>query len=90
MPASSYSGPVRILDMSSVLLGVGTATLEPAEDGGTWTGTLEVMTGSAVAGKALVVFIEIEGRRAMAQLVPTDNKGESAHSRVIGLGPSLF
>ena len=90
MPASSYSGPARILDPSGVLLSVGTATLETADDPGTWSGELEVMAGSGVAGKALVVVFEIDGRRGLAQLLPTNNQGVAAHSRVVGLGPWTF
>ena len=88
MPATPYSGPVRILDTNGFLLAVGTADLSEDEENHGWGGTLEVMAGTGVAGKALVVDLETEGRRGRAQLLPIDNKGVAAHSRVVGLGPS--
>ena len=88
MTASPYSGPVRILDTTGNLLAVGIASLEDDEANLSWRGTLELMAGTGVAGKALVVDLEIDGRRGRAQLLPVDNKGESAHSRVVGLGQS--
>ena len=90
MPAAQYSGPVRVLDTHGNLLAVGTAELEEDEDGHTWGGMLEVMAGTGVAGKALVVDIEADGRKGRAQLVPADNAGEAAHLRIIGLGPRPF
>jgi hypothetical protein len=88
MPANLYSGPVRILDINGFLLAMGTASLEEDLDHDTWGGTLEVMAGTGVAGKALVVDLELEGRKGRAQLLPVDNRGEAAHSRVVGLGQS--
>ena len=88
MPAIPYSGPVRILDTNGFLLAVGTADLNEDQEDQVWGGTLEVMAGTGVAGKALVVDLETDGRRGRAQLVPIDNKGDAAHSRVVGLGPS--
>jgi hypothetical protein len=85
---NTYSGPVRILDTTGNLLAVGTAELEEDPENHIWRGAIEVMAGGGVAGKALVVDLELEGRRGRAQLLPTDNKGDSAHSRVVGLGPS--
>ena len=90
MAANAYSGPVRILDTTGNLLAVGIATLEDDPESHTWQGTLEVMAGTGVAGKALIVDLETDGRRGRAQLLPIDNKGEAAHSRVVGLGPSAF
>ena len=90
MPANAYSGPVRILDTTGNLLAVGIANLEDDPESHTWQGTLEVMAGTGVAGKALVVDLETDGGRGRAQLLPIDNKGEAAHSRVVGLGPSAF
>lgn len=88
MPSNPYSGPVRILDINGFLLAIGSAHLEDDPDNNTWGGTLEVMAGTGVAGKALIVDLEMEGRRGRAQLLPTDNQGEAAHSRVVGLGQS--
>jgi len=86
--ASPYSGPVRILDTNGNLLAIGIASLEDDEANLTWRGTLEVMSGTGVAGKALVVDLEWDGRTGRAQLLPVDNRGEAAHSRVVGLGRS--
>lgn len=88
MTSSPYSGPVRILDPTGNLLAVGIASLEDDEANLSWRGTLELMAGTGVAGKALVVDLEIDGRRGRAQLLPIDNKGETARSRVVGLGQS--
>ncbi|HKY48608.1 MAG TPA: hypothetical protein VJQ79_11580 [Acidimicrobiia bacterium] len=88
MTASPYSGPVRILDTTGNLLAIGIASLEDDEANLSWRGTLELMAGTGVAGKALVVDLEIDGRRGRAQLLPVDNKGETARSRVVGLGQS--
>ncbi|HUP14828.1 MAG TPA: hypothetical protein VM848_02060 [Acidimicrobiia bacterium] len=88
MPANPYSGPVRILDINGFLLAMGIADLEADPDNDTWGGTLEVMAGTGVAGKALVVDLEADGKKGRAQLLPVDNQGEAAHSRVVGLGPS--
>jgi hypothetical protein len=87
MTATLYSGPVRILDTAGNLLAIGTTELEKDPENHIWRGTLEVMAGTGVAGKALVVDLEADGRTVRAQLLPTDNKGVSAHSRVIGLEP---
>jgi hypothetical protein len=89
MSASIYSGPVRILDINGFLLAMGIADLDADLDNDTWGGTLEVMAGTGVAGKALVVDLEMDdGKTGRAQLLPVDNQGEAAHSRVVGLGPS--
>jgi hypothetical protein len=88
MPANPYSGPVRILDINGFLLAMGLADLEADPDNYTWGGTLEVMAGTGVAGKALVVDLEADGKKGRAQLLPVDNQGEAAHSRVVGLGQS--
>ena len=85
-----YSGPVRILDTNGFLLTVGMAEIEPDEDAGAWRGTLEVFGGTAVAGKALVVDLETNGHKGRAQLIPIDDKGETAHSMIVGLGPNPF
>jgi hypothetical protein len=88
MTANPYSGPVRILDINGFLLAMGIADLEADPDNDTWGGTLEVMAGTGVAGKALVVDLEADGKKGRAQLLPVDNQGEAAHSRVVGLGQS--
>ena len=90
MSSSSYSGPVRILDTNGVLLTIGTLNAT-ADDGlGSWDGTLEIVAGAGVAGKALVVDLVAGNVRGRAQLVPSDNDGIMAHSRVVGLGPFPF
>jgi hypothetical protein len=90
MPAIPYSGPVRILDTNGVLLTIGTVNVTADEEQGTWNGTLEVVAGTGVAGKALVVDLVAENGRGRAQLIPIDNDGVTAHSRVVGLGPFPF
>jgi len=86
----SYSGPARILDTNGYLLTVGTVDVDVDEELGTWRGTVEVLPGTGVAGKALVVDLEMNGHRGRAQLIPIDDSGDTAHSRVVGLGPSPF
>ena len=88
--SSSYSGPVRILDTNGVLLTIGTVDATPDDGLGSWNGTLEVVSGTGVAGKALVVDLVAEHGRGRVQLVPIDNNGIMAHSRVVGLGPFPF
>jgi len=90
MPAMPYSGPVRILDTNGVLLTIGTVNITADEENGTWSGTLEVVAGTGVAGKALVVDLVAENGRGRAQLIPIDNDGVMAHSRVVGLEPFPF
>jgi hypothetical protein len=90
MADGSYSGPIRILDITGNLLAIGVANLEEDPENHSWRGVLELMSGTGVAGKALVVDLEADGRRGRAQLLPTDNKGDTAHSRVVGLGPQFF
>lgn len=88
--ADAYQGPVRILDENGVLLLVGTADLAYDPEADNWSGQLEFMAGTGVAGKALVVQLEIEDRRGRGQLNPLDNEGTTAHSAVVGLGPQPF
>jgi hypothetical protein len=90
MPAIPYSGPVRILDTNGVLLTMGIVNVTADEEQGTWNGTLEVVAGTGVAGKALVVDLVAENGRGRAQLIPIDNDGVMAHSRVVGLEPFPF
>jgi hypothetical protein len=55
----SYSGPVRILDRNGILLTVGSADLEKYPETGSWGGLLRVIANTGVAGKALLVKIDI-------------------------------
>lgn len=89
--ADSYHGPVKIRGDDGVLLTTGRATLAEGPEHGTWTGTVETLRGTAVAGKALVVRIEIPGNGVgRGQLTPAGQNGEKAVSRVTGLGPKPF
>ncbi len=89
--ADSYNGPVRILGSDGVLLTTGDVTLESDPEAGNWKGLLRTLRGAAVAGKALVVEIEIpDGERGRAQLTPHDDEGEQATSAVVGLGSQPF
>lgn len=89
--ADSYSGPVRVLGGDGILLTTGTATLETDPEMGTWRGVLETLRGAAVAGKALVVELEIPGgSRGRAQLTPVGEIGDRASSALVGFGPQPF
>ena len=56
-----------------------------------WKGTLETLLGTAVAGKALVVELEIPGDgKGRAQLTPNGVNGDRAVSEVVSLGPPFF
>lgn len=82
-----YEGPVRIFGDDGVLLTTGRVALETDEIHGNWTGVLETLDNTGVAGKALVVWIETpDGRRGEAQLVPAGQEGDRAYSKVIGFG----
>jgi hypothetical protein len=83
----AYSGPVRISDPNGVLLAIGEADLAPAEDRPTWDGSLRVLDGTGVARKALVVRLDFEDQRTLAQLIPDGTDGGFAVSRVVGLAP---
>lgn len=86
-----YEGPVRVLGGDGVLLTTGTARLEPDPELGSWTGLLQTLVGTAVAGKALVVEIETpEGVRGRAQLTPSGTNGDRSISKVTGFGISPF
>ena len=86
--ANRYQGPVRIMGSDGVFLTTGAADLEDDPEMGSWKGMLQVLRGAAVAGKALVVQIEIPGGGSgRAQLTPAGENGERAYSRVTGLGP---
>jgi hypothetical protein len=69
---------------------VGIVDVDADEELGTWRGTVELLPGTGVAGKALVVDLEVNGHWGRAQLIPIDDDGDSAHSRVVGLGPRPF
>lgn len=89
--ADSYEGPVRIYGQDGIFLTGGVAALETDHDMGSWKGVVQALNGTAVAGKALVVELEIpEGGRGRAQLVPQGVVGEKATSMVTGLGEQPF
>lgn len=82
-----YSGPVRICDTKGSLLTVGTIEIDTDAEQGTWVGTLSVLDGTGVAGKALVVDLIMGDQKGRAQLIPESVDGDMATSRVIGLAP---
>lgn len=89
--ADSYTGPIRISGGDGILLTTGAAALETDHDMGGWRGMVQTLRGSAVAGKALVVEIEIPDReRGRAQLTPVGEVGEMATSSIVGLGSQPF
>jgi len=89
--ADSYEGPIRIYGADGVLLTTGKAALEDDPEMGSWKGAVQTLRGTAVAGKALVVEIEIpEGNRGLAQLTPMGELGELSSSSVVGLGARPF
>jgi hypothetical protein len=89
--AESFSGPVRVLGDDGILLTTGSASLVADAEMGGWRGTLETLRGTAVAGKALVVELEIPGDgRGRAQLTPNGVNGDRAISEVVSLGPPFF
>lgn len=83
-----YQGPIRVLGSDGVLLTTGRVALELDADHGSWRGVLETLDNTAVAGKALVVYLETpDGKRGKAQLVPGPEQGDRALSEVVGLSP---
>lgn len=89
--ADSFKGAIKILGDDGVLLTTGSATLLTDPEQGSWRGSLETLRGTAVAGKALVVEIEIPGNgTGRAQLIPHGVDGEKAISHIVGLGPQPF
>jgi hypothetical protein len=89
--ADTFRGPVRVLGGDGILLTTGSATLSVDHEMGGWKGTLETLKGTAVAGKALVVELEIPGNgRGRAQLTPEGVNGDKAISQVVSLGPKFF
>ncbi len=92
MAADSYEGPVRILGGDDgILLTTGQVTLELDPDMHSWRGVVQTLVGTGVAGKALVVQLQIpEGGSGRAQLTPLREVGERSQSTVTGLGPPPF
>ena len=90
--ADSYTGPIRILGGDDgIFLTTGAASLETDEEMGNWKGLVQTLRGTGVAGKALVVELEIpDGGSGRAQLTPAGEAGEKATSRVVGLGAAPF
>lgn len=90
--ADSYTGPVRISGGDGILLTTGAAALEIDADMGNWKGVVQTLRGTAVAGKALLVELEIpEGGRARAQLTPQGDVGtDHSASVVTGFGDPPF
>ncbi len=85
--SDGYQGPVRILGSDGVLLTTGRVSLEADTEHGNWTGVLETLNNTAVAGKALMVILEtLEGNRGSAQLIPVSESDDRAISRVVGIG----
>lgn len=89
--ADTYEGPVRIRDGSGILLTTGQALLETDPEMKSWKGIVQTLNGTAVAGKALVVEIEIpDGGVGRAQLTPLRVVDDRAQSTVTGLGTQPF
>ena len=83
----AYEGPIRILGGDGILLTTGQALLEPDIEMGNWRGVVQTLRGTAVAGKALVVELEIpNGGRGRAQLTPRGESGDRSQSTVTGFG----
>lgn len=90
--AESYEGPVRIMGGDDgILLTTGQAALELDPEMDSWRGVLQTLVGTGVAGKALVVELQIpDGGSGRAQLTPLREVGDRAQSTVTGLGPPPF
>ena len=89
--AETYTGPIRIMGGDGILLTTGAASLEADDEMGNWTGLVQTLRGTGVAGKALIVELEIpDGGRARAQLTPAGEAGEKATSQVVGFGEPPF
>jgi hypothetical protein len=74
-----------------ILLTTGQAALETDTDLGNWKGVIQTLRGTAVAGKALIVELEIpEGGRGRAQLTPLREIDDRAQSTVTGFGEPPF
>jgi hypothetical protein len=91
MTTGSYEGPVRIMGSDGILLTTGAAALETDIELGNWKGVIQTLKGDAVAGKALVVEIEIPDRgRGRAQLTPLGEVGDRSQSTITGFGAWPF
>jgi hypothetical protein len=89
--ADSYEGPVRIMGGDGILLTTGQAALETDTELGNWKGVVQTLRGTAVAGKALIVELEIpDGGRGRAQLIPLREVDDRAQSTVAGFGRPPF
>jgi hypothetical protein len=89
--AETFQGPVRVYGGDGILLTTGSADLVTDHDMGNWKGRLTTLNGTGVAGKALIVELEIPGDgRARAQLTPESVGGGMAISSVVGLSPQPF
>ncbi len=90
--ADSYTGPVRISGSDGILLTTGAAALELDSEMGSWKGIVQTLRGTAVAGKALLVELEIpDGGKAKAQLTPQGDVGtDRFSSSVTGFGNPPF
>ncbi|MGD2101998.1 MAG: hypothetical protein PVG83_07155 [Acidimicrobiia bacterium] len=82
---------MRISGGDGILLTTGQAALQIDPEMGTWTGIVQTLRGTAVAGKALIVDLEIpDGGTGRAQLTPHAVVGDRAQSRVSGLSAPPF
>jgi hypothetical protein len=89
--ADSYEGPIKIMGGDGVLLTTGQAALETDTELGNWKGIVQTLRGTGVAGKALVVELQIpDGGRGRAQLTPLGEVGDRAQSTVTGFGDPPF
>ena len=90
--ADSYTGPIRISGSDGIFLTTGAAALETDPEMGSWKGIVQMLRGTAVAGKALVVELEIpDGGTARAQLTPQGEVGtDRFSSAVTGFGDPPF
>jgi len=89
--ADGYEGPVKIMGGDGVLLTTGQAALETDPELGNWKGVVQTLRGTGVAGKALVVELQIpDGGRGRAQLTPLGEVGDRAQSTVTGFGAPPF
>jgi hypothetical protein len=89
--ADGYEGPVKIMGDDGVLLTTGQAALETDTELGNWKGVVQTLRGTGVAGKALVVELQIpDGGRGRAQLTPLGEVGDRAQSTVTGFGAPPF
>lgn len=89
--ADTYSGAVRIMDSTGILLTVGSAELERQPETSSWGGLLRVIANTGVAGKALRVKLEMtDGSVGEAALDPGPTQDGIAFSEIAGIGPAPF